>query len=65
MTDKGTKPWVLAVSFAVIGAGVVGAVATVWEFTGHYSHGFVRFVVSSALIGLLAYVMHSKPAVPK
>ena len=45
----------------LVGMVAVGMVATVWEAAGRFSHGPVRFIVSSALISLLAYVLHAKP----
>lgn len=67
MADQDVKqrPWMAPIAAGFVGMIVVGAVVTVWEFTGLYSHGFVRFALSSALVGLLAYVLQSKPAVTK
>jgi hypothetical protein len=60
---KSKSRWVEPLAAAVVGILLVGVVATVWEIAGRYSGGPVRFVVASGLVGLMAYVLHMKPAV--
>ena len=56
-----SNPWIGAVAYAVVGVIIASAVATVWEFSGLFSHGVVRFGLVALFFSGVTYVINNKP----